>query len=94
MLKLPPLHNHEYHGNQQGTGRQERISAEKWLSTKCSQAGTLLPSRLSEDYVPSHQCCCRWEQGSRRESFPLISQPAVMLLSWWWPVDDSRMWDG
>lgn len=34
MLKLPPLHNHKYHGNQQGTGRQERKSAEKWLSMK------------------------------------------------------------
>lgn len=93
ILKLPPLHNRKYHGNQWGTGRQERKSAEKWLSMKRSQAGTLLPSWLREAYVPKHQCCCWWELGSRRDSFPLLSQPGV-TLSWWRPVDDSKKRDG
>lgn len=82
MLKLPPLHNHEYHGNQRGTGRQER-SAEKWLSTKRSQAlltkgglraqppvPLLVGAGLQEGIIPSN------------------------LLSWWRLVDDSRKWDG
>lgn len=91
MLNLPPLHNHEYHGNQRGTGRQERRSAEKWLSTKYIQAGTLLTEGGVRDQPP---VLLPGGAGLQEGVIPSNSPAWGNLLSWWWLVGDSRKWNG